>query len=218
MLATNGVSAVSMPNVFGLLSLCLTVAAYTWYLYDTFRKGARPHVLTWLAFGGFTAVGWLVQVQESAGPGAWAMGVTWVSCFIVSGASAWKQHVEEIRWWRFRWQDWTWVSLAVVVFLVYFQTHGSSPATAAVCATLADLLSYCPTINQALKNPHRDSTAAYFLNAVKFIPSLASLYFVNAFTVATALYPAAVLTMNLFMVYLLTQGRRARRVDEPLAQ
>jgi hypothetical protein len=57
------------PAFWGLLSLLLTVAAYAWYLFDTFKKGVRPHILTWIAFGGFTAVGWLVQVKQGAGPG-----------------------------------------------------------------------------------------------------------------------------------------------------
>jgi hypothetical protein len=175
-------------------------------LYDTFKKGSRPHILTWLAFGGFTAVGWFVQVGKGAGSGGWAMGVTSGSCFIVSAASVWKQRQEKREWWIFPWRDWKWLVAAVVVFVIYLRlpTH---PNVAAICATLADLASYGPTINQGLRDPRRDSIPAFALNSLKFIPTLVALFILRAFSVATALYPASVLVMNAFVVGLLVRGR-----------
>lgn len=46
-----------MPEFLGAVSLVIAIAAYAVYLRDTFRKGVRPHVLTWLAFCIFTGVG-----------------------------------------------------------------------------------------------------------------------------------------------------------------
>ncbi len=206
MLAVKVWTILIAPAFWGLLSLLLTVAAYAWYLFDTFKKGVRPHILTWIAFGGFTAVGWLVQVEKGAGPGGWAMGVTWMSCVLVAGVSAWKQRQENNRWWKFPRKDWIWIVFAVAVFGIYLK-YPNHPTVAAISAAGADLLSYGPTINQGLRDPYRDSAGAFFLNSVKFIPTVIALLILHAFSLATALYPIAVLVMNAFVVWLLHNRR-----------
>lgn len=198
------------PTFWGFLSLLLTIAAYAWYFRDTFEKGSRPHILTWLAFGGFTAVGWLVQVKRGAGPGGWAMGISSACCFIISAASVWKQRQEKEQWWKFPWRDWKWLVVALAVFVIYLKLPNHS-TLAAVCATAADLASYGPTINQGLRDPYRDCIPAFALNSLKFIPSLVALFILRDVSLATALYPAAVLAMNALVVWVLARGRWQRQ-------
>lgn len=202
-----------MPDFLAALSLVIAVAAYTVYLRDTFGKGVRPHILTWLTFGCFSAVGWLVQVEKGAGPGAWVLGLTSLSCFVIAGGSAWKQHGENPHWKRFSGKDWMWIGIAVVVFVLYrlFQNHLNR---AAICATIADLAAYGPTLRQGWRDPYRDCLPAFFLNSVKFVPALIVLFLLHVFSIATALYPAAVLVMNLFVVWLLSHRRGEFEIGE----
>jgi len=198
------------PTFWGYVSLLLTVAAYTCYLYDTFKRGARPNILTWGAFGVFTAVGWRVQVERGAGPGGWAMEVTWASCFIISAASIWKQHQEKKKWWRFPRGDLKWVVSAFLVFGIYLAIYvflRQYLAVAAIVATVADIVSYEPTIKQGVRNPYQDSVRAFALNCVKFIPTLVALLILRAFSLATAFYPIAILVMNAYVVWLLKHHR-----------
>jgi len=196
-----------MTTLLGLLSLLCTIAAFAVYLHDTFKKGVRPHVMTWLAFGGFTTVGWLIQVQKGAGPGGWALGLTSAGCLIVSGASLGKQIQEHEKWWWFPRIDWIWLAISVAIFCLYlrFPNH---PTVAAILTTLADLAAYGPTIDQGWRNPYRDCIPAFFLNSVKFIPVLLALLVLQVFSIATALYPASLFAMNLFVAWLLRHRRR----------
>jgi len=159
--------------------------------------------MTWLAFGGFTIVGWLVQIQKGAGPGGWALGVTWAGCFVISGASLWEQIQENQKWWGFPRKDWAWLAVSVAIFLFYLY-FPNQPTVAAVLVTLADLAAYGPTIDQGWRDPHRDSIPAFVLNSVKFVPALLALH---AYSVATILYPASLLIMNAFVAWLLHHRR-----------
>jgi hypothetical protein len=199
-----------MPTLLGLLSVLLTIAAFTWYLHDTIKRGVRPHAMTWLAFGGFTTVGWLVQVRRGAGPGGWALGLTLAGCFVVSATSLWEQVRENRQWWKFPIKDWVWFVISVGIFCFYLR-HPNLPIVAAVLVTLADLAAYGPTIDQGWDNPHLDSIPAFILNSAKFVPALLAL---PVRSIETVLYPAALLVMNAIVAWLLYyRGKRLKSLN-----
>ncbi|MCL5005133.1 MAG: hypothetical protein M1404_01255 [Acidobacteria bacterium] len=202
-----------MPEFLGAVSLVIAIAAYAVYLRDTFRKGVRPHVLTWLAFCVFTGVGFVVQIKKGAGPGAWTLGMTAASCLVIAAASAWKQRQEYSDWKKFPWEDWIWIGAAAIVFVLY-KSFPDLPIVAAISATIADLLAYVPTIRQGWRNPYLECRTAYFLNSVKFVPTLWVLALLHVVSISTALYPAAVLVMNLIMVGLFTYRRSVVKIAE----
>lgn len=202
-----------MPEFLGAVSLVIAFAAYTVYVRDTLKKGVRPHILTWLAFCVFTGVGCVIQAKKGAGPGAWTLGITSASCLVIAGASAWKQRQENPDWKKFPREDWIWIVIAVAVFLVYL-LFPSRPYVTAICATVADLAAYVPTLRQAWPDPYLECRMAYFLNSVKFVPTLWVLVLLGVVSISTALYPAAVLVMNLIMVALLTYRRSVIKIAE----
>lgn len=203
-----------MPEILGGVSIVIAVTAYAVYLHDTFTKGVRPHILTWLAFGGFTAVGCHVQFKKGAGPGAWTLGVTALSCVVIAAASARKQSQENPKKWKdFSWKDWIWFLIAVVGAIIYHLVPNRLN-WAAICATAADIAAYVPTLRQAWRDPDLECRKAYFLNSVKFIPTLWALRLLHVVSIPTALYPFAVLAMNMFMVVLLTYRRSVLKIAE----
>ena len=68
--------AVSTKDVMGALAVLIAIAAYGIYVWKTLRGDARPHPLSWLIFGVLTGTGYLVQLDQKAGPGSWVMAIT----------------------------------------------------------------------------------------------------------------------------------------------
>jgi hypothetical protein len=71
-------------------------------------------------------------------------------------------------------------------------------------ATVADLLSYGPTLRKCWQPPHEDSVTSFFLNSAKFAPSLLTL---GSYSVATCIPPSALVIANAGVVLMLL-GRR----------
>ena len=67
-------SDITFKDLMGALAVVIAVVAYAIYAWQTLRGEARPHPLSWLIFGILTGTGYLVQLDQAAGPGSWVMG------------------------------------------------------------------------------------------------------------------------------------------------
>ena len=82
--------AVSLKDVMGALAVLIAVIAYGIYVWKSLRGEARPHPLSWLIFGLLTGTGYLVQLDQKAGPGSWVMAITTIVCFLLCLMSFWR--------------------------------------------------------------------------------------------------------------------------------
>jgi len=173
-------------DALGLLSLAITAAAYTLYIWQTARdKDIQPHPVSWFLFGLATTVAFLAQWVRGGGPGSWVTAITALVCFVISGLSFFKYE------WTFSWSDGvsaSFTSIAVIFFL-----SAKNPMYAAVFATSADIAGYYPTIKKGWHKPLNDSVTSFALNSAKFIPALFAL---ESYSLATWLYPAVLVMMN----------------------
>ena len=156
-----------------------------------------PHPFSWLLWGFVTAVAALVQQAKGAGPGTWVTAFTAVICFVIGGLTLLKNQ------WQFSLFDW--LSLMTGVIVLLFYVLAKQPTASAVLATAADLLGYNSTIKKGWIAPYTDSATSFALNAAKFIPALFAL---NAYSVATWLYPAALVVANGGVAIMLVVRRR----------
>jgi hypothetical protein len=199
-------SSLTLKDLMGALAVVIAVVAYAIYAWQTLRGGTRPHPLSWLIFGILTGTGYLVQIDQAAGPGSWVMGVTTVVCLLLCVMSFWKGER------TFPWYEWAFLVAAFIVFVFYLWSqqpallaavlsgaahetvvrHG--PAISAVLASIVNVLGFGPTVTKAWSRPHSDSVATFLLNGIKFIPSF---FAMDVISVATCALPATLVIANL---------------------
>ncbi len=197
--------AVSMKDMMGALAVLIAVAAYGIYVWKTLRGEVRPHPLSWLIFGVLTGTGYLVQLDQKAGPGSWVMAITTLVCLMLRVMSFWRGER------TFPWYEWAFLGAAVVVFAFYLWSrnpdligdvvsgtprdllirHG--PAISSTLAAFVNVLGFGPTVTKAWSRPHSDSVSIFVLNSLKFVPSFFAL---DRISIATCVFPATLAVAN----------------------
>jgi hypothetical protein len=151
--------AVSMKDVMGALAVLIAIAAYGIYVWKTLRGDARPHPLSWLIFGVLTGTGYLVQLDQKAGPGNWVMAITTLVCLMLCVMSFWRGER------TLPWYEWAFLGAAIVVFAFYLWSRNPGLIGDVVGRTPRDLLiRHAPTISSML---------AAFVNVLGFGPTVA---------------------------------------------
>ena len=131
-------SAATFKDIMGALAVLIAVAAYSIYVWQSFCGETRPHPLSWLIFGILTGTGYLVQLDEAAGPGSWVMAITTVVCLLLCLMSFWRGERAFPRY------EWAFLSAAAVVFIFYLLS--GQPTLSAVLASLVNVLGFGPTV------------------------------------------------------------------------
>jgi hypothetical protein len=180
------VAAISAKPTLGVLSIAISVIAYGIYLWQTTKEeGIRPHPLSWLLWGFVTAVATVAQWAKGAGPGYWVTAFTAIACFIIG--------VLTLRKYKHQFSRLDWIALILGIAAVFWFAFEKNPTAAAVLATIADVLGYYSTVKKGWHYPYSDSPICFALNSIKFIPALFAL---DAYSVATWLYPATIVIVN----------------------
>ncbi|MGA8612358.1 MAG: hypothetical protein WB760_11670 [Xanthobacteraceae bacterium] len=214
-------SDITFKDLMGALAVVIAVIAYAIYAWQTLRGETRPHPLSWLIFGILTGTGYLVQLDQAAGPGSWVMAITTVVCLLLCVMSFWKGER------TFPWYEWAFLVVAAVIFGFYLWSrepallaatlnetsrqivarHG--PAISAVLASAVNVLGFGPTLTKAWARPHSDSVTTFLLNGLKFIPSF---FAMDSISVATCVFPATLVVANA-AVALIIFTRRMKSVS-----
>src|SRR5208337_2090714 len=184
-------------DALGALSVILAVAGFLVYFWQTLSGEVRPHPLSWFLFGVLSVTGYLVQRDQGAGAGSWALMAMSIICFLLVAVSV-------VRGERsFSGAEWAFLIAGLFVFLFYLFTK--EPMVAAVLVTLVDALGYGPTFTRGWTHPEKDSASSFALNGAKFVPSLLAM---DPISFATCLYPATLLVLNAAVSVMLLSRRR----------
>jgi hypothetical protein len=209
--------AVSFKDAMGALAVLIAIFAYGTYIWKSLHGEARPHPLSWLIFGVLTGTGYLVQLDQQAGPGSWVMAITTIVCFLLCVMSFWRGERE------FPWYEWAFLIAAVVVFAFYLWSRSAdlvsatlsgaprdllvrhAPAISSSLAAFVSVLGFGPTVTKAWRRPYSDSASTFALNGLKFVPSFFAL---DSISVATTVFPAALVIANAAVALLIYLRRR----------
>jgi hypothetical protein len=207
----------NFKTLMGALAVIIAVAAYALYLWKSLRGEARPHPLSWLIFGVLTGTGYLVQLDQAAGPGSWVMGVTTAVCFLLCVMSAARGER------RFPWYEWAFLAAAAVVFVFYLWSRRPealdigvssawldvltrhAPAISSSLAAFVSVLGFGPTVTKSWSRPTSDSASTFLLNALKFVPALLAM---DTVSVATCVFPLALILANAATALIIVLRRR----------
>jgi hypothetical protein len=190
--------AVTFKEVMGALAVVIALVAYGIYVWQTLRGEARPHPLSWLIFGILTGTGYLVQLDQAAGPGSWVMGITTAVCLLLCLMSFWQGER------TFPWYEWAFLFAAAVIFIFYLWSR--EPTLSSILAAIVNVLGFGPTVTKAWSRPQTDSITTFTLNSLKFVPSL---FAMDSVSVATCVFPATLIVANA-AVALIIYARRLR--------
>jgi hypothetical protein len=189
---------VTFQNAMGALAAAMALVAYGIYVWQTLRGEARPHPLSWLIFGILTGTAYLVQLDEAAGPGSWVTGITAIVCLLLCLMSFWRGER------TFPWYEWTFLFAAAIVFALYLWSR--EPTVSASLAAAVAVLGFGPTLTKAWSRPHSDSVTTFTFNGLKFVPSLFAMDMVS---IATCVFPVALLIANLAVALIIYWRRYA---------
>ncbi len=208
----------TFKDLMGALAVVIALVAYAGYAWQTLRGQARPHPLSWLIFGILTGTGYLVQLDQAAGPGSWVMGVTTIVCLLLCLMSFAKG--ERV----FPAYEWAFLFAAAVVFGFYLWSRNPAlldatlsgaarermivggPAISALLASLVNVLGFGPTVTKAWSRPYSDSVATFVLNSLKFVPSF---FAMDSLSVATCALPATLVIANAAVAAVIFSRQRA---------
>ena len=183
---------------FGILSLVPGVIAYTYYFIDMFAGKTKPHALSWLIWGLLAGNGFWAQASSGAGFGAWTTGMTSIACLTIFGVSTIKGEMHTTK------LDRVSLSLALISFALLFVVDDKVIGLG--LTLLATLLGFSMTWRKAYYRPHEETSKAFALNALKFLPAIFAL---QSFSFLTVAYPLVAGLSNAAVVAIIYARRRA---------
>lgn len=183
---------------FGVIAVCLGLAAYTIYISGTIKNKIKPHAFSWLLWTLTTAIVFIAQVTKGGGSGSWSTGVTCTVCFAIGIISLFKYDK------GYSLSDILFISVALLALIPWFFTK--DPTASVVLIASIDVLGYGPTIRKSYRFPHEEKAISFALNAIKHLFSFLAL---QNYMVATWIYPASQIFMNFLVVVLLLIRRKA---------
>ena len=171
-----------LNEVFGILSVLITVVMFVFYIRDILSNKFKPHPFSWFLWLVITATIFLAQLTDGAGPGAWMNGVvTFFNLIIFTLSLKYRNSViEKI--------DIVVLILAATAILLWIAT--STPLYAVVLLSIALTLAYIPTLRKAYSKPYEESIYLFSLGLVRQALTILAM---DNMTLVTILSPAVLI-------------------------
>ena len=184
-------------EIIGLIAFLIGVGASVVYLVSVFKGRTKPHLFTWIVWGIIASIGYLAQLHDHAGPGAWAMGWTAASCFITAMLAVKYGEKNITR------SDWIALVTSLSCILPWLLT--SDPLGSVILISIIDVVAFYPTFRKSWNKPQEEHLTAYHLANLKLIISL---FAMTNFTVTTTLYAITIIAANSFFIAMCYLRRR----------
>lgn len=195
-----------MKTALGIIATVMAFVSYIPYIRNMLSGKTKPHAFSWLVWGTLTAIAFVGQVSEGAGPGAWVTGFTaCVSFFIfVTALRTGEKDIAK--------SDWLSLVGAGIAMLLWWAT--SDPLIAVILITLIDALGFFPTFRKSYHKPYEETAITFAISGLKFVIAIIAL---ENLTPTTWLYPASLVFMNgIFVIMLLIRRKQVGYVEVQL--
>lgn len=192
-----------IKTILGGLAVAMTVAAHIPYLLSTLKGTNKPHIFTWVIWSLLAFIAFAAQVAGGAGSGAWVTGATGIICVIILIAALRTGDKDITR------GDWAMFLAGLAAIPAWLLT--SDPFWSVLIVVVIDCSAFWPTFRKSWHKPQEENSFMYGFNIPRHAVALSSL---REVTLVTALYPAALLAMNIIM-YAMLKIRRKRLISAP---
>lgn len=193
-----------MPNehaiIGGLATFSSLLGTFS-YLISVFSGKSTPHTITWGIWFLIMTIVALGQIQEGAGPGAWATGLGSVYTLLIFLISLKRGETSVSNF------DWMCLVLALTATGLY--CFSNTVLYSMALATFVDSLGYLPTYRKSLKAPEEEPILPWCLYIGG--SALSGLAAADK-NLNTLLYPVVITLMNTGLLGILVFGRRANRL------
>lgn len=143
-------------ELYGLIAVALTLAAFTSYIRSIWQGKTNPHVFSWVIWGSTTLVVFFAQWVDGGGPGSWPTAISGVVTLYVAALAYRKRG--EITITR---SDWFFFIVGMSSIPLWIVT--SDPLWAVVIITFVEIVAFIPTIRKAYHAPYGEKLLFYFL-------------------------------------------------------
>ena len=184
-------------EIWGLLSVLLTVVSYAPYFISTLKGKTHPHVFTWLIWVISCGIAAAAQYSDHAGPGTLSNLASTLLALVVV-VLCFRQKAD----WSITRSDW--IALAAGLTIIPFWYLTQSALLAAILATAIDVCAYYPTLRKSWNKPHEEMISLYLIANVKHAASIAATVH---YSWTTVIMPATTLGINIVLISLVLWRR-----------
>lgn len=171
-----------IKELLSAAAIVLTFAMFVPYVRSIKAGRTKPHVFSWLVWALGTFVVFLAQLADSAGAGAWPIGVSGLITAYVAVLAYGKRADTAIAR-----TDWAFLIVALAALPCWYLT--ADPLWAVVILTGLDLAGFGPTFRSAYFRPYGERMGFYSLGALRNVLAILAL---EHYSLTTVLFPAAV--------------------------
>jgi hypothetical protein len=186
----------TLKDMFGLLSLVLSVVSYVPYARSIFVANTKPHAFTWLVWGAVMAIAFVAQLLDKAGAGSWATGLSAAFCLGIGVVALFRGEKHITRG--------DWIALVITLLAIPLWVVTSDPLWSVLLVTGIDAVAYYPTFRKSYVKPDEELAFKYVLTVIRYLFSLLAL---EHYTVVTSVYQLVSIVMEMAIVVMLLWRR-----------
>jgi hypothetical protein len=186
----------TLKDMFGLLSLVLSVVSYVPYARSIFVANTKPHAFTWLVWGAVMAIAFVAQLLDKAGAGSWATGLSAAFCLGIGVVALFRGEKHITRG--------DWIALVITLLAIPLWVVTSDPLWSVLLVTGIDAVAYYPTFRKSYAKPDEELAFKYVLTVIRYLFSLLAL---EHYTVVTSVYQLVSIVMEMAIVVMLVWRR-----------
>jgi hypothetical protein len=190
-------SEISYQEILGFLAFIMSLIGTVVYIRSILNGQTKPHLYTWLVFAILTCIAFFAQLSDHAGPGAWMMGATTLSCLATAILSI-----------KFGTRDKTKsdkIALIASVSAIIPWLLTKDALLSVIMISLIDGVAMVPTLRKSWNNPHQENLPTYWIANFK---NVLSLFALTHFSVTTSLYLFSILVVNMALIVVCLYRRK----------
>jgi hypothetical protein len=190
----------TLKEMFGLLSLLISVVSYVPYVRSIFFANTKPHAFTWLVWGTVMAIAFVAQLSDNAGAGSWATGLSAAFCLGIGVIALFRSEKHITRG--------DWIAFITTFLTIPLWVATSDPLWSVLLVTGIDAVAYYPTFRKSYVKPDEELAFKYVLTVIRYLFSLLAL---EHYTVVTSVYQLVSIVMEIGIVIMLIWRRAVLR-------
>lgn len=188
--------------ILGALAFVVGIAGYLPYVRDILKGTTKPHPFTYLIWALIGGITFIAQLANSAGPGAWAMGIPVLFGIAIAALSIKKGERTLTR------RDWLCLAGALVAIVIWRLT--SDAFYAVLIVIVINTLAFIPTFRKAYWKPREETASSYALGVLRSLISIPALVAFNAVTLLPLVHH--ILINVIFVAMLLIRRRNPKQI------